>query len=438
MANYNLTLTVQAGKGSSATFSAVNGSGLTSGNPLDLQIGDTVTFIRSGVGAASFSGLSIFTNNANFTISHGGANVVRTVASGIGTTADSITGENNAGNATDTFFFERQGLSPSYNLGTVSNMNEGASQTITVNTANVANGTTLYFTISPAGQDFNSTSGSFTINSNTGSFTITTLSDSTTEGSETKTLSIRTGSASGTVVASQSFTVFDTSTTPPTFTLGNVSNMNEGATQSVTVTTTNFGSGTLYWTIDGSGEFTAHSGSVSISSNSGTFSISSIADQTTEGNETKYLRLRTGSTSGTNVSTRSFTLIDTSTAAGGSGSGGTGTGGSTTGSAGYGVAVYGPNGSTVVFGSNLRTQSIVFSTTISAVSGTTYGPYSVADANDTNKIQIFADYQTPNTTATVPTVSGSQIIITKSSTGFTFRHTASGTKTFALSAVKIA
>ena len=179
---------------------------------------------------------------------------------------------------------------------------------------------------------------------------MTTLSDSTTEGSETKTLYIRTGSARGTVVANQSFTVFDTSTTPvPTYSLGTVSNMNEGATQSVTVTTTNFGSGTLYWPIDGSGEFTAHSGSVSISSNSGTISISSIADQTTEGNETKYLRLRTGSTSGTNVSTRSFTLIDTSTAAGGGGSGGTGTGGSTTGSTAYGVAVYGPNGSTVVF-----------------------------------------------------------------------------------------
>ena len=88
MANYNVTLTVQAGKGSSATFSAVNGSGLTSGNPLDLQIGDTVTFIRSGVGGSSFSGLSIFTNNADFSISHGGSNVVRTVASGTGTTAD--------------------------------------------------------------------------------------------------------------------------------------------------------------------------------------------------------------------------------------------------------------------------------------------------------------------------------------------------------------
>ena len=221
----------------------------------------------------------------------------------------------------------------------------------------------------------------------------------------------------------------------PTHSLGTVSNMNEGANQSISVTTTNFGSGTLYWSIDGSGDFTAHSGSVSISSNSGSFTISSIGDQTTEGNETKTLRLRTGSTSGTQVDVATFTLVDTSTASGGSGSGGTGTGGSTTGTATYGLAVNGPNGSTVVFGTNLRTQNAVFSTTLSAVSGTTYGPFSVANANNTSKIQITADYQVPANSSN--TVQGSQIIITKSSTGFTFRHTAGGTKTFVLTAIQI-
>ena len=221
----------------------------------------------------------------------------------------------------------------------------------------------------------------------------------------------------------------------PTHSLGTVNNMNEGANQSISVTTTNFGSGTLYWSIDGSGDFTAHSGSVSISSNSGSFTISSIGDQATEGNETKTLRLRTGSTSGTQVDSATFTLVDTSTASGGSGSGGSGTGGSTTGTANYGLAVNGPNGSTVVFGTNLRTQNAVFSTTLSAASGTTYGPFSVANANDTSKIQITADYQVPANSSN--TVQGSQMIITKSSTGFTFRHTAGGTKTFVLTAIQI-
>lgn len=230
-----------------------------------------------------------------------------------------------------------------------------------------------------------------------------------------------------------------TSAPVPSYTLGSVSNMNEGTSQTISVTTQNVSNGTtLYWVIAGSGDFTAHSGSFTINSNAGSFTINSIADQATEGNETKTLYLRTGSTSGTTQDQTTFTLIDTSTASGGSGSGGGSVGGSNTGTAAYGVAVYGVNGSSVVFGSNLRTQSTVFSTTIGAVSGTTYGPYSVANANDSSKILIFADYSVPSGSSTNQTVSGSQIFITKTSTGFTFRHTAGGTKTFKLTAVKIA
>lgn len=225
----------------------------------------------------------------------------------------------------------------------------------------------------------------------------------------------------------------------PSYSLGSVSNMNEGASQTISVTTQNVSNGTtLYWVIAGSGDFTAHSGSFTISSNAGSFTINSIADQTTEGTETKTLYLRTGSTSGTTQDQTTFSLLDTSTASGGGGSGGGSVGGANTGTAAYGLAVYGVNGSSVVFGSNLRTQSTVFSTTISAASGTTYGPYSVANANDSSKILIFADFSVSSGASTNQTVSGSQIFITKSSTGFTFRHTAGGTKTFKLTAVKIA
>lgn len=431
MANYIVTLTVAAGKSGSATFTAVNGSGLTNSNPLDLQIGDTITFRRLGTGTGKFTGLAIFTNNANFDIVANGANVTRTVASG-GTTLDGIAGSNSLGTAVDQFYFERQGAaSPTYSIS-AANMNEGTSQNVSVSTANFGSGT-LYWSID-GGTDFSATSGSVSVSNNSGSISITATADSTTEGSETKTIRLRTGSTSGTIVASDSFIVYDTSTTPAaTHSLGTVSNMNEGANQSISVTTTNFGSGTLYWSIDGSGDFTAHSGSVSITSNSGSFTISSVGDQTTEGNESKTLRLRTGSTSGTQVDSATFTLLDTSTASGGGGSGGSGAGGSTTGTAVYGLAVYGPNGSSVVFGTNLRTQNAVFSTTLSAVSGTTYGPFSVANANDTSKIQITSDFQASGSS----TVSGSQMIITKSSTGFTFRHTAGGTKTFVLTAIQI-
>ena len=107
MANYIVTLTVSAGKGSSASFTDVNGTGLTSGNPLDLQIGDTVQFRRNGLGTGNFTGLAIFTDNSNIVINTGEANVTRTVASG-GTTADTITGLNQGEGASDSFFFERQ------------------------------------------------------------------------------------------------------------------------------------------------------------------------------------------------------------------------------------------------------------------------------------------------------------------------------------------
>ena len=112
MANYNVTLLVFAGKGGSATFShngSTTGTGTTSSNPLEVNGGDTVTFIRStsSGGRARFHDLSIFTDNSNIVINTGEANVTRTVASG-GTTADTITGLNQGEGASDSFFFERQ------------------------------------------------------------------------------------------------------------------------------------------------------------------------------------------------------------------------------------------------------------------------------------------------------------------------------------------
>jgi hypothetical protein len=67
--------------------------------------------------------------------------------------------------------------------------------------------------------DFGGASGSFSITTNQGQFPVTPTADSTTEGAETFTVSIRTGSTSGTVVATSSaITINDTSTTPPSAT----------------------------------------------------------------------------------------------------------------------------------------------------------------------------------------------------------------------------
>jgi hypothetical protein len=102
---------------------------------------------------------------------------------------------------------------PSYAVAPAAgSVNEGSSLTFNVSTTNVVNGTTLYYTITNSG-DFNApTSGSFSITSNAGSFSVVATADSTTEGAETFTASVRTGSTSGTVVAtSSSVTINDTS-----------------------------------------------------------------------------------------------------------------------------------------------------------------------------------------------------------------------------------
>jgi len=102
------------------------------------------------------------------------------------------------------------GTTPTYSVTAPASINEGSSDTISVTTTNVANGTTLYWTVTPSG-DFATASGSFSINSNAGFFTVTPTADSTTEGPETGTIQIRTGSTSGTIVASDTFTINDTS-----------------------------------------------------------------------------------------------------------------------------------------------------------------------------------------------------------------------------------
>jgi hypothetical protein len=213
----------------------------------------------------------------------------------------------------------------SYTFGSIpSSINEGSSGTFNVNTTSVSNGTTLYWSIihvTSIGADFSATSGSFTINSNTGSFNITPIADSLTEGSETFTVSVLTGSPTGTIVAtSNSVTVNDTSIGVASFIFGSIpSSINEGASGTFNLDTTNISNGTtLYWSINHvtsiGADFSATSGSFTINSNTGSFSITPIEDSLTEGPETFTVSVLTGSPTGTIVATsNSVTINDTST-----------------------------------------------------------------------------------------------------------------------------
>jgi alpha-tubulin suppressor-like RCC1 family protein len=182
---------------------------------------------------------------------------------------------------------------------TPSSINEGSSGTFTVTTTNVPTGTTLYWTIlnsTTNAADFSASSGSFTISGGTGSFSVTATADFSTEGAQTFQAEVRTVSTSGTVVAtSTSVTINDTSTTVTV----SFANVDAGwpagiylirgiRTVSFTVTTTNFGTGTLYWKVNpvtaSTSNFQYSSGNFSVNSNSGTITITS-ATATDQGSE---------------------------------------------------------------------------------------------------------------------------------------------------------
>jgi len=208
---------------------------------------------------------------------------------------------------------------PSYAVtSAANNVDEGSALTMNVATTNVADSTTLYWTVTNSG-DFGTASGSFTITNNAGSFTVTPTADATTEGSETFTVQIRTGSITGTVVdTSDSITINDTSLTPAAATYAATpaaTDIDEGSALTINVATTNVADATtLYWTVTNAGDFGTSSGSFTITSDAGSFTVTPTADATTEGAETFQVQIRTGSVSGTVVDTTdNITINDTST-----------------------------------------------------------------------------------------------------------------------------
>jgi hypothetical protein len=227
----------------------------------------------------------------------------------------------------DTIFVINLG-EPSYTLSeSATTVNEGGSVNFTINTINVGDGSTLYYSTggSMEAADFsdNSLVGFFTIvgtGATTGIATVTrTLAnDFLTEGTETFTFIVRTGSTSGPIVAtSQSVDVIDV---VPTFTITpSTTSVNEGSSVIFTVTTTGVANGTiLYWTtLQTLGSVSASdfndaaiSGSFTVNNNTGTITRTIASDRTTEGLEAFKIEVRRSSTSGTIVATSDAVVIN--------------------------------------------------------------------------------------------------------------------------------
>ena len=204
----------------------------------------------------------------------------------------------------------------------VTSVNEGDTVTFTVTTANVLDGTTLYYsttgTVEAADFTGSTLTGSFVINSNTATITKTLENDLTldaTEGEENFELEIRTGSTTGTVQAtSSSITVADTSSASYTSTISSTQAA-EGTTLTIDVTTIGIPDGyTLYYTTSGTASTTTDlnsvSGSFTINSNTGTFDIDLLQDYIPDDGETFTVNIRTGSTSGAIVDTIGPITVD--------------------------------------------------------------------------------------------------------------------------------
>lgn len=200
-------------------------------------------------------------------------------------------------------------------------VNEGA--TLSVTAGNLGPDGTYYWSINhvtTAAADFTAENGSFSVTGGTpsldggsGSFNITTVNDYSTEGAQTFTVSIRSGSVSGTVlVTSSSITVNDTSTTVTAS--GSPTAFNEGASTTITASATAFPAGTYFWTVlngtTTNADFTAVSGSFSVASNTGSFTVTAATLGGAEAAETFQVQIRTVSTSGTVIATTGTLTIN--------------------------------------------------------------------------------------------------------------------------------
>lgn len=355
---FGLNSVIGLGTDTSLTVLGLGGGLFLPGDPPTYNITESATTVNEGqtvsfavtttnVGSGTTLYYSIVGNTSNadfldgslsgsFVITNGSGSFSKTVATdalyneftegfkinvSTGSTTGSIVGTSN------TIFVTNLGA-PSYTIGvSTTTVNEGGSVNFTLNTVNVGDGTTLYYSTggSMEAADFsnNSLTGSFNVVSTgatTGVATVTRTiaNDILTEGSESFTFVVRTDSTSGTVVAtSPSITVVDTI---PTYSvIPSTTSINEGSSITFTVTTSVVPNATvLYWTVlevsgtVSSADFSdaALSGSFTINNNTGSITRTITADRSTESLEAFKLEVRRTSTSGTVVATSDTVYIN--------------------------------------------------------------------------------------------------------------------------------
>jgi len=182
----------------------------------------------------------------------------------------------------------------------------------TVNTSNVADGTTIGYTISGVSVEdisLSSLTGTITIASDMGTVQFTMVADQTTEGSETIVVTLDAVDSEGTETNSPNVSVIvnDTSVEPITTLVPSSTTMNEGDTITFTFTTNEYPDGTYYW---GKGSpaqniedvdivqdipyYNYTPNAFTVTNGVGTFDVTAVADYITDGTESFRLIVSDG------------------------------------------------------------------------------------------------------------------------------------------------
>ena len=371
MANFTLQLSVGVTKGAGASwFYVQNSVGHSSGNPVDVEIGDTVTFTRgtSSNGTGYVKLLSIFTNNADITLTASAPTVVRTIATG-GTTLDSVRGEGTvASHGTDDFFLERQAaqtiVAPAINYVQHNNA-AAANVTAAINLSSSGSGGTLQYAQS-------------TSNSVPSSGWQSSTSFAHPRGTTRYYWASRSQNSSGTYGSSASLAVgyltADVSTTPSDITIAS-----SASNATVSLTTVTSGETYAVRAVNGSSNFaTAVASSAGVNVGPFTSNIPSAGSVATY----EIFALRPTSSGGDGSSyldtNDQFTVTKQASSSGGSSGGG---GGGLTSST-YGTAVYNSSGQQI-WGSNVRSTNIGGGGSFSVSAGS-YVHVTVEDMTTTN------------------------------------------------------
>lgn len=217
-------------------------------------------------------------------------------------------------------------VTPSYSFGAVSAMDEGTSSSVQFNFSYAANAAVTFSVIAPS----TGTSGVSDVTLNTTSHTVGNTNSSgnvsvtysvgndlsTSEGEEK--FRIRASIGASVLAESSDITINDSSRAAG-YSFGTIpTSIDEGSSGTFNFTTSNVVNGTtLYWNVTNSGDFSTSSGSFTITTNAGSFSVSPASDvSTNEGAETFQARVYTDSGRTNLVATSaSVTINDTSRAA---------------------------------------------------------------------------------------------------------------------------